>query len=261
MGHNRLGRLPRTRRWSQVVALLDVPSATASELAAATANAANSRLAQLGSDQSIGYCFWLLTRIAAAARGATFARDLGALGITVSSNSSALTVIAGVADRMSDELGEYPSSGLFGEIASLSARRALTDTVGQQGETLFGTSLEDVQRAFRAYSTDARFGAMARRFFAEFMSRSLRSFVDRELANHVGADQRFATVSDSLDFLQAVDLHAWQASLIVEDFAGGWYSLHLHESGGEISREETQRFVAHALVKLRSELKSATASP
>ncbi|MCH8804495.1 MAG: DUF1501 domain-containing protein [Planctomycetes bacterium] len=206
-------------------------------------------------DPAITYCFWLLTRMAWSARGTSFSQDLRDLGVRVRADSSALTVISEVADRIRNELAGYPSSGQFGEIAALAVRSALAETVGQQGPTLFGSSMDDVQQAFRAYSTRAQFGVLAHRFFADFTARCLRSFVDRELSNHVGPGHALSNVEQSGDFLKALDTHTRQAARIVEDFAGGWYSKHNWESKGEISRDETQRFVEYALRKLRSELK------
>lgn len=156
---------------------------------------------------------------------------------------------------MRAELSSNPSGGDFAEIGSLALRTALTDTVAQQGPSFFGSSLDDLQNAFRTYSTQVQFGRLAHRFFGDFFARVLRSYVDRELSNHVGSAPGLATLSDSRHFLDALDLHARQSTRVVEDFAGGWYSRHNWESQGEVSREETQRFMAYALRKLRAELK------
>ena len=115
--------------------------------------------------------------------------------------------------------------------------------------------LHRLQNAFRAYSTPVQFGNLAHRFFADFFARTLRSYVDRELSNHVGGGSALSTISESQQFLNSLDLHARQTARIMEEFAGSWYSKNNWESKGEISREETQRFVAHALRKIRSELK------
>jgi hypothetical protein len=187
MGHLRLGRLPKTRRWAEVIDLLDAGTDGPAALADAVIRAAEHRLSQLANDQGLGYNFWLLTRIAWAARGQDFAESLSALGINVSPDASSLQVIAQVADRVRTELSSAPSSGDFAEIGSLALRTALTDTVAQQGPSFFGSSLDDLQNAFRAYSTQVQFGRLAHRFFSDFFARVLRSYVDRELANHVGS--------------------------------------------------------------------------
>src|SRR5258708_4813722 len=61
MGHVRLGRLPKTRRWAEVIALLtDSSPEDVAAIASATVQAADRRLRELARDPSLTYCFWLL---------------------------------------------------------------------------------------------------------------------------------------------------------------------------------------------------------
>ena len=98
------------------------------------------------------------------------------------------------------------------------------ETVGRQGPSLFGSDLEDLQQAFRSFSTRNQFGRVSRLFFSDFLARTVRSLVDRELSNHVGQSHGLSNVEQSSEFMSALDLHTRQASRIVEDFAAGWYS-------------------------------------
>ena len=183
------------------------------------------------------------------------------MGITAGPGLSSLQFIAQVTDRAREEISISSSDGDFAEIGSLALRTALTETVGQQGPSLFGSSVEDLRAAFRGYSTQVQFGRLAHRFFGDFFSRVLRSFVDRELSNHVGTPSGLSNVSESRDFIDGLDIHARQSSRIMEELAGGWYSRHGWESQGQISRDETQRFVAYSLRKLRSEIKREQDQP
>ena len=254
MGHVRLGRLPKTLHWQGVVGLLDQSPDDVAGVARATVTAAEGRLRELSRDPSLVYCFWVLARLAAAAREPHFADATAALGIASDDGDSALAFIARVNERVHAELRDYPESGPFSELASLALRRALSETVGQEGRSLFGSSLEDLQQAFRTHSTPVRFGALAKSFFGDFLARTLRYFVDKELANTVGSGNKLRSLEASRDFSAALDLYARQSARIMEDFAGDWYSKHNWESSGRISREESERFTAHALRKLRSEL-------
>src|SRR6266511_3002912 len=260
MGHLRLGRLPKTMRWNAVVGLLAAPDVDSLDVARATVEAAEDRLRGLASDPSLTHCFWLLTRITWAARGADFAGDLASLGIDVRPDDSAITFIARVNDRARDVVTHFPESGHFAELASLALRRALSETIGQQNLSLFSSSVEQIQEACRAYSTRAQFGVLARRFFGDLLARTLRSFVDRELSNHTGPGQGLSDLDASRRFAESLDLHARQSARIMEDFAGGWYAKRNWEARGEISRDEAQGFVAVALRKLRMELKREEAA-
>ena len=243
-----------TLRWQAVVGLLDESPANVPAVARATIEAAEGHLRALSRDPSIGYCFWLLTRVSWASRSADFQAALSDLGLSARETDSALTFISQLSDRVRAELVRYPASGPFSEIASLALRRALSETVGQEGRSLFGTSLEDLQAAFRRYSSPMRFSALAKSFFGDFLSRTLRFFVEKELSNNVGAGHRLTGVEASREFTAGLDLYARQSARIMEEFAGGWYGKHNWESKGQIGREEAQRFVAVALTKLRMEL-------
>ena len=58
MGHIRLGRLPATKRWQQVVSLL-AQGAPLERIAAASAEAAENSLAQANRDPALLRSFWL----------------------------------------------------------------------------------------------------------------------------------------------------------------------------------------------------------
>ena len=135
------------------------------------------------------------------------------------------------------------------------------ETVGQQGPSLFGSALEDLQHAFQSVSTRDQFGRLSRLFFSDFLARTIRSLVDRELSHHVGQSYGIANVEQCSAFMSALDLHTRQAALIVEEFASGWYSKNNRESNDRITQEQAQGFVAVALRKLRQELKLGAIAP
>ena len=255
MGHTRLRRLPKHLRWRQVVALLEESPGNAEAVSRATAIAADEWLLRLKGDPSLTYCFWLLTRVTWAARTDSFAEQLRSFGLDVGDGTPTLAFVAALSDLARSELSQHPESGPVSELASLAMRRALSETVGQQGRTLFGSTLSDLQLALRTYSTRERFGELAQRFFGDFLARTLRSYLDREIPNLVGVSPGLRSVEDSAEVVAAIDLHARQSAAILRDFSGGWFSKRNWESRGQISQEETTGFVAYALQKLRSELK------
>lgn len=254
MGHTIVGNLPKTHRWGQVANLLQSPVVDPVAVAAATVAAAEHRLIALRGDPSLTYGFWLLTRLASAARGPDFLADVAQLGVPAQPDDTVLTFIARVSDRARVELNRYPESGPYGEIASLALRGALAETVGTAGRSHFGSSLEDLEAAFRRHSTAAQFGELAHRYFAEVYARTLRFYVDRALSTSVRPGGGLASIADARQFGEALDRHARQSARIVERFGAEWFVKHHWSSGGAISREEAGRFTAHALTKLRKEL-------
>ena len=61
MGHTRLGRLPQTMRWRQVIGLLNAPTLDEAAVARATTLAAERRLRQLANDPALVHAsmLWL----------------------------------------------------------------------------------------------------------------------------------------------------------------------------------------------------------
>jgi hypothetical protein len=75
MGHIRLGALPRTRKCSQVVGLIEGGAGTA-QVANATITAAEAGLSFAANDKGVIETIWLLTKIPLAARSENFAQAL-----------------------------------------------------------------------------------------------------------------------------------------------------------------------------------------
>lgn len=223
-------------------------------VASATVDAAERRLLALRGDPSLTYSFWLLTRLAAASRGDEFQADLERLGIAVNQGEHVLSLLARINDRVTDELAQFPESGPFGDISSLAVRRALTDTLGAQNLSLFGSTVDDLEGAFRVHSTAAQFGELATRFFGDFYARTLRYYIDRAIPASLTADGGLQNIGDAQVFSEALDRHARESARIVERFASEWFVKYHGLHGGPISRDEVERFTAHALRKLRQEL-------
>ncbi len=253
MGHWLFGKLPRTRRWREVIDLMASAPEETEELARATVWAANNKLQELENDPSIGYCFWLLTRTMQAAREEDFPTALSRLGLEISAETPTLAFISQLSDQARRQLSDYPQSGHFGEIAQLALRRALTETIGQR-RSLLGSSVEDLRAVLKIYSTRTRFAGLAQLFFGDLLARTMTGLLDRELANCLHSTSERSALDRNEAVIAAIDLHARQTALVMREFAGDWYSKHNWESQRQITRDETQRFVAHALDKLRGDL-------
>jgi hypothetical protein len=95
MGHTRLGALPKTHSWPQVVAFFQVDEAPAADrefvsaVAARTLAAAEGGLTRAPDDPGLTYSFYLLARIAQAAGSEHWRPELRAVGISLSPNATA----------------------------------------------------------------------------------------------------------------------------------------------------------------------------
>jgi hypothetical protein len=253
MGHLRLGRLYKSRKWVEVIDLLDHDDLSVPQISAATVRAAEKELLKLGTNPVLNYCFWLLVHITTSAKNNKLKSQLEQIGIKPDQISTTFTLISSLGDVIRNKSTEYDEINIFSEITNLTFRQTLTETIASQPKSLFGSSFEDIQNACSSYSSEKQFGLLARKFFSNLLSRSFTYFINKELSNHIGPEHVLANTESAIQFNNALNNYSYLTSKIVEDFAGGWYSKHNWETGGRISEEESLKFIAYALKKLRME--------
>lgn len=256
MGHVRLGKLPKTREWREVVQLL-AARAEVSELAAAVAIAAEADLTSARGDPVLGNVVWLLTQLPLAARSDRFTAELTSLGFSAGSEQSLLGIVAGFSGAVESQISGTAGRTDLGELARQAASESLTSLVGAQMPGLFGSDPSDVRIELAKFATKDRFARLARDFFARLTLKSLDYYLSRVLADHVGPERAFTTLQDQSRFQSALDLHCREASFIIEQFAGGWFSKANYE--GSLTRASAQNFADYALKKVRDELRARRA--
>jgi hypothetical protein len=254
MGHIRLGPLPATRKWNQIVKMI-ADGAGAGQLATATVNAAARGLKAAVNDRGVLESVWLLIRIPLAARSNDFGSVLRTLGLDVADDPGLIDVAVGYSVAVDAQLPKGAGRTDLGEMAQAAGVETINATVGPHSQTLWGSGPDDVRRSFAALATAKQFGAFARRFFARFMFKCLGYFLSKALPNHIGEGKRFGTVAEQARFTDALRTHCEEAAVRVEEYAGDWFSLHRLQTAGDITREETQRFLGHAMDKLTKELR------
>jgi hypothetical protein len=259
VGHIRLGTLPKSRKWNQVVGLI-ADGADVEHIAAASADAAESVLDRASDDIGLAHAFWLLTQIPLAARQADFPNRLRALGLDgLSVEPTLIEIIAAFGRAVDRHVHATGRRTDLGEMAQHAASETLASLAGRELPSLFGPTAADVQLALGKLGTSSRFSLVARDFFSRLTNRSLGYFLSRELSTHVGPTKRFAAIGEHSEFNAALDLHCRQASRIIKEFSGGWYGKTLYEKK-EISQDDARKFARIAFKKLRAELRKRSDS-
>lgn len=253
VGHIRMGTLPATQKWRQVVAQLEL-GADVDVVAAAAADAADAGLERAASDPSLLLSFWLLTQVPVAARGPSFVEALADLGLEVPSGPTLLDLTAALADKMDREARRAGGRTDLGEMAQLAAIESLTAVVGDDLPSLFAPDPGDVQRALGRLASGDRFAALAREFFARLTYRVLDYYLSRELGLHVGAARRFASDGLRSEFDAALHRHCREAARIVEALAGGWFGKRTYRGAG-VTADDVRKLAPYAFRKMRSELR------
>lgn len=255
MGHIRLGRLPKTRSWSRVFQALTGDSVTPQQLAGSIAIAAQKQFSSFERDEAINYCFWVLVRIATAARGKDFVGDLQQLKLSGRHITSGLDFVQQVGQAIQSELSRRGRRTVFAQMAALSLKEVLSASIIEESKSLFGTGVREVQAACRAISTQKRFGELAKEFFAKFIGRSIRYLTDKELSNHVASETALGSPARVVEFQKTLDHYCFESAKIVEEFAAGWFSKHNWETNNNIPEDAAAGFTSYALNKIQMELR------
>lgn len=253
MGHIRIGRLPKSRQWSEIVDLIGNEQAEVSDVARAVVEAARSAYESAGADPGIVESVRIMAELAVAARSKNFEDSLRNSGYRVEVETDAISFLDDVFREADRRIGRVEDRTIFTEFASVALREALTEVVSAQSGTLFTSGLDDVQAAYRAFSTQRGFAKLSRSFFSKVLSRSLRYFTDHEASNLLGSG-RLANQDALHEFNRAIDGYAYEAARIVEEFGGAWYSK---RSWLEDTGERAGGFTAVAMRKLSDELAQA----
>lgn len=252
MGHTRLGDLPKTKRWRQVMALLG-EGAEPETIASKTLAAAETGFKQAVHDTGFKYAFWLLTQITLAARKTDFSQELGKLGMDIPKQAGLFDILGAFTKHIDTYLGRERARTDISEMGQLSAVETLSEQCMKRSARLFGATPGDIHESIRELSTKKNFGLLTRDFFSRFTYRYLNYFISREVSKHVGPNGSFGDIDRHTDFKEALAVHCTQSAVIVQEFAGGWYSKTAYETG--ITQQDAEAFAAVALKKLLSEIK------
>jgi hypothetical protein len=185
MGHKRLGTLPKTKRWQQVIASLEGGESVA-QVAAASSDAAEGALSRASSDPALIRAFWLLTQLPLAARETDFPDRLRELGLTVGSSPQLFEIIGAFSEAIDAHSRATHERSDLGEMAQLATTESLSAIVGRSLPGLFGPNAVEVQQTIGRLTTSNQFSDLARDFFARLTRRHLEYYLSRELSNHVG---------------------------------------------------------------------------
>lgn len=261
MGHTRLGTLPRTKAWREVVGLI-AAGADVETVAKATITAADKAFSGVFDDRGYNQAVWLLTQIGLAGKSPNAIEHLRQYGVSIPDNTSLVEIISALSSAMECKAAYNGKETDLGELA----HRALVDAVITRMEpkieqqSLFDMQTDTTQKALSTFGKETEFAKLSREFYSRLTRECMQYFLSRTLAGQLGDGLRFATMNQMSQFEESMATHCREASLIVEKYSGEWFSKHNYEEKGEISRESVQGFASWALKKINDELKAGAKS-
>ena len=244
MGHVLLGELPDTKRWKPILQYLNI-GAGVEQITSSVVNSAKNGLKDAAHDLGVQEVFWLLVRLPFAAQEPNFAEALRGIGIDTPSYPALLDITLGLQEAIDSRVG---CQNDLTEMATSSAVESIITTIREEAKSLFGSGPEEVQRAFAKLATKTQFGRFARHFLATFSFKCLNDVLSRVLPLATGEGKRFPNVHSMNKFNDDLKQHCFEASKIVEDFAGDWFSKYGYQTAKQITREQSNGFLHYAIV-------------
>jgi hypothetical protein len=250
MGHIRLGRLPRTYRWKEVVRLL-TEEGSVSEIAEASFTAAHEGLKRVPRDDGFTHVLTTIFQFIDSLRSKDSDATLREADFPVFRHDSVFDLIGSLRQKIDSDLGRKGMKSDVSEIAQNSFAETLFKRLSATTASLFETSLESARNSLRDHVSGNRFKGLMHDFFSTFTRRYLSYYLSRELSNHVGPGGRFPNIEEHKEFNRAFDLYVSQAIRIADEFTPGWFGKAAYER--KLAHEDVSRFAHVAFKKITKE--------
>lgn len=150
MGHIRLGTLPQSKKWRDVIGLLET-DASLEEVAEAAARASELDLGRASNDPSFQFVASLMVRLPLLARAPGFEAALADLGLDKGALSSVSGLMVGLSDAIDQRLSELGRSSDAGELARSALLESLSVQLRGRLPTLFEPTPQDIRQALASF--------------------------------------------------------------------------------------------------------------
>lgn len=251
MGHERLGLLPKSKKWREIVAKIQPAAENKSavpELVESTAREIQGRFQNLCRDPAVQDYFTTLLVISVAARAENPRESLTNLGFNLIGEPRPFNLARLLMTESRYETG----SPEYAQIA----RKAAIDAINnfyedrRRQESLFP---EDSFGVWRDASSGAGFCNLAREFFAGLTKGHLSYLLEREASATLPSLQAREEFQRNLNnYIDDLSRHSFETAKITQSFAAGWYNK--NAQSGLPSQQKIRAFLRIATRKILSSL-------
>jgi len=255
MGHERIGFLPRTKKWRDVVddiARYSRGSIDATSLGNAVLNNVRHRFNFIAEDTGVHTAFYSLVVLAYAGKGDVTAGQLTKNALPLAKNPTEFQIVRGVANWIdknvdSKEYAELAKSAVIDAII-------LWQRSHSTGQVDAFSGSETVSDVWRKASNGAGFTELSRLFFSKFTERYIAYFLEREAGAQVTNWGDVVNLrSDLADRIDSISRYAFETSKITESFAAGWYNKNTKKRLP--NQKQIKGFLSYAFEKISEELR------
>lgn len=255
MGHERVGVLPKTKPWEDLVGQIAVWAEAEEDVADIvdrTISNVDARFRRMHKDEGVVACFRFLLALSISSRRDDPREALREHGVSCPDEVTPLTLTKALREYIS---GTYESAE-YKEIGVRSVAEAISQWTRKN--TPQHTHLFEPQGnpfdPWRKASRGSGFCELGQLFFAAYTKRYLGYFLDRTASaslGDIGLREKFSRQVDQQ--ADQATRHAMETAQITRSFAAGWFNKRTRE--GMPTDEEIRGFLRMGFNKLREELR------
>lgn len=255
MGHERVGRLPKTERWrgiaNSISSYTDTDSDTIVDIASQTTRNVRQRFQNIESDGGVFAAFKYILALAHSSKSSDAFENLANKGIDLPKNFNLYD--------LAYSLQNYVSRNANSKEYSAFATQSMIETVSEWARqrevnqsALFDTGDKGLE-LWQQAANGAGFCELSRLFFSKFTERYLKYFLEREAAASIGNIYERKKFNENLEnHVERISKYAFETSKIAQSFAAGWYNKEV--KGDFPSDRKIKGFLGFAFKKINSEL-------
>jgi hypothetical protein len=254
MGHERVGYLPKTKRWKSIVeeiAAFSEDNDNVAEISRQTTNNVRSRFKNIESDQGVQSAFEFLVLLSILPKNKDWRQYLLSKGVTLSDNFS-LIELAQSAKKFVGKNEQSKEYSTFATQAVIDCISAWTIANSKQ-KTLFFDANNSPTEIWNRSASGTGFCELARSFFSKFTERYLKYFLERETVVRINNVFDLTAFNNRLEaHINDISQHAFETSKITQSFAAGWYTKNVKNELP--SKAAIRSFLNVAFTKINSEI-------
>jgi uncharacterized membrane-anchored protein YjiN (DUF445 family) len=254
MGHERLGVLPKTKRWNKIVEELQVLSSSdvdVAHIASETLKNVQERFESLYQDSGVRASFAFMLIFAVMAREQKIQNFMKKPYLDTTDKLT----LTDIARAINDFVGKEIQSQEYSEIAKRSTVKALAswyDSHKRRQLSLFD-SFDNALSVWKELGNGSSFCEVTRLFFSNFTEYYLKYFLAREASAVLPSIiEREAFDKNLHKHIEDISQYAFETSKITQSFAAGWFNKWTKDRIP--TEKEIIAFLKYAFGKMREEL-------
>jgi hypothetical protein len=254
MGHERVGYLPKSKKWTSIVKDISSFSETnnnVEKISYETTKNVRSRFKNIEADSGVQSAFEFLVLLSVLPKRQNWNEYLVSKGIKLKDDFS-LIELAQCAKQFIEKNQTSKEYSTF-------ASQALLDTISNwvteksKQQNLFFDSNRNPTEIWTKSSDGSGFCELSRVFFSKFTERYLKYFLERETVTRINNIFDLSAFNKQLEkHIGEISKHAFETSKITQSFAAGWYNKNVKDSLP--SKEKIKSFLSVAFQKINSEI-------